>query len=73
VAHPDKTLLTGDTLGAITDYVVEILDEFTEEGAESVEERSYGPRRRQLLDEYIVGHEQEQKISCFDGGVLRRD
>jgi hypothetical protein len=60
VANPDKTPLTSDTLAAITDYVSDILDVFGEEGAESVAERFYGPRRRELLDEYIADHEAEQ-------------
>jgi hypothetical protein len=49
-----------DTLGAVTDYVSMILDEFGEEGTESVEEKFYGRRRRELLDEYIVSHGEEQ-------------
>jgi hypothetical protein len=61
VAKPDKTPLTGNTLAAITDYVSDILDGFSEVGPKGVAKRFYGPRRRELLDEYIVEHGQEQE------------
>ena len=60
MANPDRTPLKVGTLAAITDYVSDILDEFGEGGPESVKRKYYGQRRRELLDEYIVRHEQMQ-------------
>jgi MYND finger len=60
VANLDRKPLKVSTLGAITDYVSDILDDFGEDGPESVKRKYYGPRNRQLLDEYIVRHEQMQ-------------
>ena len=60
MANPDWIELTVSTLGAITDYVSDILDEFGEGGYENVRREYYGPRHRELLDEYIVRHEQMQ-------------
>ena len=60
VANADQTPLKVSTLGAITDYISDILDEFGEGGPESVKRKYYGQRRRELLDEYIVRHEQMQ-------------
>ena len=60
VANPDMKPLKISTLGAITDYVSDILDDFGEEGPQSVKRKYYGQRSRQLLDEHIVRHEQMQ-------------
>ena len=60
VANLDRTPLKVSTLGAITDYVSDILDVFGEEGPESVKRKYYGRRNRQLLDDYISQHEQMQ-------------